>query len=232
MGQMKLFVSLLFVCAFLTGCGEGYKKENGRWAWVSWDEAIGRRVQFVDGAESGTFRILSEAEYAADRNFVYHRNQKVRNADPATFRRVDRFYWRDAKRVFFDGSEITGADPETFKALPKYPWARDRNDVYTGTTPFHVRDISSFTLLEGVWAKDSVAYYANGGLLAYRTVPCDYTSFKVLNGSYAKDKIQGYWQGMPIEGSDGASFEAMSEFSARDKHGEYSGPRNQSNEVA
>ncbi len=60
-----------------------------------------------------------------------------------------------------------------------------------------------------------------------RQAPCDYASFVVLNGSYAKDKNRGYWQGMPVEGSDGLSFQALSEFSAKDQYREYSGPSEQ-----
>lgn len=219
------------VCFFVAGCKPGYKNENGKWAWVSWDEAIGRRVQFVDGAGGGaSFHVLSDPEYAADEHYVYHRNLKIQNADPAGFRRIERSYWRDATKVFFVDSEIPGADPESFKPFSKYPWARDKTDVYIGATALHVRDISTFTLLQGVWAKDAKAFYANSGLLAYKTVPCDYQSFVILNDSYAKDKSRGYWEGKPIEGSDGASFGATDNFSARDKFREYHGPTGQKNE--
>lgn len=220
-------IILILLCVLFAGCKRGYQKENGRWAWISGDEAVGRRVQFIEGADTTTFHVLSDPEYAADQTAVYHRNLKIQNADPTSFRRIDKFYWRDTKRVFFVDSEIPGADPETFKPFPKYPWARDKSEVYTATIALHVRDIDTFTLLQGVWAKDSQAYYANGGLLAYKTVPCDYASFVVLNGNYAKDKSRGYWQGVPIEGSEAASFEAISEFLARDKYRNYAGSREQ-----
>src|SRR6185503_5121047 len=72
--KMKhLLISLPLISILFTGCGQGYKKENGRWAWVSWDEAVGRRVQFIDGADNGSFRVLSDKEYAADQKSVYHR---------------------------------------------------------------------------------------------------------------------------------------------------------------
>jgi len=68
-------------------------------------------------------------------------------------------------------------------------------------------------------------YYAGGTLLAYTTVPCDYPSFVILNGSYARDKTRGYWQGIPVDGSDGPSFELKGEYLAKDKYREYSGTR-------
>jgi len=221
----RCLIVLPLFCILLTGCSGGYKKENGKWAWVSWDEAVGRRVQFVEGAESSSFHVLRDSEYGADRNAVYHRNLRITNAEPGSFRRIAKFYWRDEKRVYFVDAEIPGADPKTFKPFSKYPWARDKSDAYHATIPLHVQDISSFKLLEGVWAKDTKAYYAGGTLLAYTTVPCDYGSFEILNGSYAKDNSRGYWQGIPIDGSDGASFEPMGEFLARDKYREYSGTR-------
>ena len=214
----------------LTGCGRGYKMENGRWAWVSWDEAAGRRTVFLEGVDNASFHRLSRPDYAADKSSVFHKNLKVPGADPASFRSLEGAYWRDAKKVYLDGSEIVGADPETFKLLSKPGWSCDKKDVYTGMTALHVRDVSSFTLLQGVWAKDDKAYYANGALLAYKTVPCDYSTFVILNGSYAKDKDRGYWQGMPIEHSDGPSFQALNEFLARDKDHEYSGARERNTE--
>lgn len=225
--KRSLIVVLILVgviCILMASCKAGYRKENGKWAWISWDEAVGRRVQFVEGADSASFHQLADREYAADRNSVYHRNLRIQNADPTTFHRIDQNYWSDAKRVFFVDSEIPGADPKTFKPFAKYPWARDRTDAYVGTIALRVQDISAFTLLQGVWAKDSKAYYANGGLLDYKTVPCDYASFVILNGSFAKDKTRGYWQGMPIDGSDGPSFQAISGFTAKDKNHNYSGP--------
>src|SRR5882724_10221466 len=86
--KCKMNVALILLplfCILLTGCSAGYKKENGKWAWVSWDEAVGRRVVFVEGAESSSFRVLRDSEYGADRNAVYHRNVRITNAEPAGF---------------------------------------------------------------------------------------------------------------------------------------------------
>src|SRR5579863_9824527 len=88
-------IILLLLCALVAGCKPGYRKENGRWAWISWDEAAGRRVQFVEGADGASFHVLTDPEYAADQNAVYYRSQKIQNADPTSFRRIDRFYSRD-----------------------------------------------------------------------------------------------------------------------------------------
>lgn len=179
----------------------------------------------MEGADTQSFLVLSDSDYAADQNSVYHRNLKITNADPASFRRISQSYWHDANRVFFVDAEIPGADPKTFKPFSKDPWARDKSDVYHGTIPLHVQDISTFTLLQGVYAKDAKAYYAGGTLLAYTTVACDYASFEILNGNYARDRDRGYWQGIPVDGSDGPSFELLGQYLAKDKYREYSGTR-------
>lgn len=44
----------------------------------------------------------------------------------------------------------------------------------------------------------------------------DRGSFKPLNDLFARDKHRGYFRGLPVAGSEGASFEALSEEDAKD----------------
>ena len=215
-------IAILLAAVTMTmGCADGYKKEAGRWVYVSWNEARGKRVDPVEGADEASFHILSDY-YAADRNAVYCGDEKIGQADPATFQLMGGSYARDAKRVYFAAKEIPGADPATFKLLPRSCWGCDKTDVYIQRQPLHVRDISSFTLLQGVWAKDAKAYYV-APLLGSGIVPCDYASFVILSDGYAKDKNRGYWNGNPIAGSDGPTFQASSRNRAQDKNGCYIG---------
>jgi hypothetical protein len=63
---MKHFLISLPLISFLfTGCGQGYKKENGRWAW---DEAVGGRVQFIDGADNESFHVLAKMNSSSVRS--------------------------------------------------------------------------------------------------------------------------------------------------------------------
>jgi hypothetical protein len=198
--------------------------ENGRWAYIQWDEGFGRRVLYVDDADNATFRQLDDPEYGADKNGVYWRSQKIKNADPTSFRHISGIFWRDAQRVFSEFREIPGADPDTFQPLSISPWAKDKKDAYRGNEPMHVADIGTFAPIDFTWAKDAKAYYARFGFsMKEKKVPCDYGSFVVLNSGYAKDRYRAYWQGWPIEGSDPDSFHALNEVRADDKYRRYVG---------
>lgn len=227
---MKLaqFLPVILSCILFSGCIVGfahYQKEDGRWAYVHWNEGQGRSVQFVDGADSATFRQLDEPEYAADKNHAYWCSQKIKNADGATFAHISGGFWRDAKRAFFEFREIPGADVATLQPFPINPWARDKHDAYRADEPMHAEDVGTFTPIDFTWAKDAKAYYAGRSSKKEKKVPCDYDSFVVLNSGYAKDKNRAYWQGVPIEGSDPASFHVLSEIRADDKSHQYSGDR-------
>jgi hypothetical protein len=210
--------------------GVGYRKVGGKWAWVVENEGVGWGVSFIPGADGGTFHVLADPDYAADAHAAYFDGVTVTNADPRSFRQIKDYYWRDNHRVFLMASEIKGTDPETFRLLPGSGWARDRNDAYYRATPLNVRDIATFTLLGSDWARDSKAYYCGSSIMDHSpganvTVACDYASFVILNKYYAKDKNRAYWLGIPIEGSDAGSFEAINFVTAKDKYRQYSGAK-------
>ena len=221
MRTKRAIAILLAAITMSMGCSRGYRQEAGRWVFEHWNEAYGTIITPVAGADAASFHVLSDKDYAADRNAVYLEGGKIDHADPATFQLMREGYARDAKRVFFVGKEISGADSATFKLLARSSWSCDKTDVYIGRQPLHVRDISSFTLLRGEWAKDALAYYVAPLLGNSGIVACDYASFVVLSDDYARDKNRGYWIGIPIKGSDGPTFQATSRNRAKDKNGCY-----------
>ena len=73
-------------------------------------------------------------------------------------------------------------------------------------------DVSSgYTRKDGLWDY--------GGKRQF--VPLDPASFRPLDALFARDAQRGYYRGDVIEGSDGKSFEVLSEHEARDAHAVY-----------
>lgn len=67
-----IFICVLaFLFLLLCGCQAGYLKENGNWVYVTYDEAVGRRVVNLN-ADNDTFSILKNKKYAKDKNVVFY----------------------------------------------------------------------------------------------------------------------------------------------------------------
>lgn len=65
-------LAAILTSIFLTACNSGYQYENGVWIWVSYDESVGRRVKLVESADSESFKVLRNENYAADKNAVFY----------------------------------------------------------------------------------------------------------------------------------------------------------------
>lgn len=55
--------------------------------------------------------------------------------------------------------QLAGSDPDSFQRLDERFWSRDATRVFFQDQGFIPHDIASFELLDGFWAKDRVAHY-------------------------------------------------------------------------
>lgn len=117
----------------LYSCAPHYEKIEDQWAWVSYDEAVGKRVVPLDSV-SDAFEILPQAEYARDDQFVFFKGRVIEGADPASFETLKQGYTRDDERVYLHSIPLIKASPRHFKVL-KFPYAADDSRVYCGTLP-------------------------------------------------------------------------------------------------
>jgi hypothetical protein len=209
-------------------------------------------IRYVEGADTPTFKPMREL-YAADKASAYYNGNKIPDADPATFHHYFGGYAVDKNSAFFEGKKIpqsVGArfcfvsgdyysdskgvycfgalvsdDPSSFQIYLTSPWARDRSDAYRGNEHVHAKDPRTFMPISFRWAKDAKAFYASTFSPDRREmrVPCDYDSMVVLDDTYAKDKDRGYFFGMPLVGSDPATFRVVGVDQAEDKFALYHG---------
>jgi hypothetical protein len=125
--------------------------------------------------------------------------------------------------------QVDGIDAATFEPLDDHH-ARDARRVYYGTTrrrsdeyflvkrgvawPLENADPATFTVLTGGYAKDARQVWHDGEAFAVR----DPSSFEVLyHSGYARDRLVGYYMQAEVPGSDGRTFEALSDHVARDR---------------
>jgi hypothetical protein len=154
MKLLSAFTALLLVV--LAGCGSGYKKIDGKWAFVT-NNAAGYQVQTMD-VDEDTFRILKSGEYAVDRNNVYHGIFILEDVDPASYVQFeDTDYSKDKNHAYFGDSVIVDADPETFVVL-SYPYARDAKHIFIGCLRMNVESPDDFRVIENKSSRRSVMY--------------------------------------------------------------------------
>lgn len=127
-------------------CSKGYKKIDGKWTYVSYDEAVGKRVKYLN-VDYETFKILKNKDFATDKDNVYLFGSKIENADPKSFCVLDNGYSADKTNVFLDYETVIDADPNTFKML-NFPYSKDHKKIYCGTLPLMTSDIESFVVVE------------------------------------------------------------------------------------
>lgn len=151
-------------------------------------EIIGSFGPVGPGVEGGSY-------YFKFNNSVYYKEggtrgkiRKIAEADPATFRTIDRFYQQDKNYVYTSGYVIEGADPETFSPL-EWPYSRDKDGIYVNyVRKLEGADPETFEVLLGGYQRDkNHAYYL------HQAIPgADPETFEVLNNDYAKDKNYYY----------------------------------------
>jgi hypothetical protein len=79
-------------------------------------------------------------------------------------------------------------------------------------------------LLAGLMGCDSGSYRKKSAGWVYDDTaftPADPKTFKPIDSLFARDAVRGYYRGSAVSGSEGATFEVMSEHEARDAHAVY-----------
>lgn len=216
----------LILCLFLSGCATNYKREGGRWVYTYMNAYYSVVAVPIEGVDDSSFRQFgrnrSESEYAADKNAVYYRGEKITNALPSSFKHIHGQYWSDASRVYWIKYEIAGADPQSFSLLANEAWSRDDKLCFFLERPVPSGDPKSFAAINTIWARDAKHYYAYDEMeRPIHIVPCDYKTMIILNECFAKDKDRVFCCGKEVAGADLATFKPEGEQAAMDKFGSY-----------
>jgi hypothetical protein len=140
---------LCLVCIVLifSGCNTGYRKVEGKWSYVTWDEGNGYRTKPL-GADDATFKLLGNKEYAKDKNNVYYKGRLIVVADAGTFALLKGGpYAKDKNHVYLLDTTVINADPTSFAEIG-YPYGKDKQRIYCGTVPMNVKNIEEFEVIQ------------------------------------------------------------------------------------
>jgi hypothetical protein len=129
---------------------------------------------------------------------IWFHDVALKNVDPNTFELVDDYFFKDKDRVYFY---------ETYRVSQDYFTSKRKRYL-----PLENADSDSFISLGEGYAKDkSTAWYIDSEFKVD-----DLESMKVLNHHFVVDNKTAYLDRRPIAGSDGKTFELISEYYAKD----------------
>jgi hypothetical protein len=149
---LRVYCSRLVPCIFcvvliFSGCSTGYRKVDGKWSWVTWDEGHGYRSNPLE-ADDATFEVLDNKEHARDKSNVYYKGGRIVGADAGTFVLLKGGpYAKDKNHVYLLDTMVINADPNSFTEL-KYPYTRDKKGIYCGTLPMNVTNVEEFEVIQ------------------------------------------------------------------------------------
>lgn len=150
MRQIKSYLLLITILFLISSCNSGYNKEDGRWVWISYDEAAGKRINEIEQHHFETFEVLDNEKFARDKNSVFYIGQVIKSADPESFEVLSNGYSKDLNNVFLDAETIVSANPRTFKQLG-FPHSKDSAHIFCGTIPLELdeNEIDEFVVTNG-----------------------------------------------------------------------------------
>lgn len=154
--------------------------------------------------------------------------QLVAEADPRTFKSINREYGKDKTRVFYYGKVLPKADPASFEYLggafskdKNYGFTRDEiiseDGAHFEIVPNPNETPGNVTAEGIVYARDRRKVY-NNSIEIRGADPATFVFVPMFNGNFlAHDRFHVFWQDQPLEGVDGGTFQALSEFHFKDK---------------
>lgn len=203
---IRQVIIIVLTISILTSCRRGYKVENDKVYFLSWNEGTGRNKWLLDSADGMTFKTLN---IKCDCNFSFGRDNKhifidgelVKSIDPNTFKFIGNYVFRDKDSAYFFGFYnnlndciIKGVNPDKIELI-KYPWAKAGNLLINGNRTVYLDDINEFVPLDDDWGKTK-KYIINKNQILYGA---DVKTFKSSSPFEGKDKNYNYVFGIISE---------------------------------
>lgn len=149
--KLKFVTTLFFIFLLFTSCNNnlGYEIDGEKVNYRYWNEGMGfgSETYQIIGADSKSFEILKNSDYATDKNKAYYKGKPIPNSDGKTFHVINNEnYSKDKNNVYIELYTIMSANPSTFRIL-KVPYSRDDKKIFCGTIPMQVKNIDEFKVI-------------------------------------------------------------------------------------
>jgi DKNYY family len=147
------------------------------------------------------FQLLGEDDYGNDSKHVFIMKHKISEADPASFKVLQKPYSRDSKHVYCGNVALRDVDVEAFEPVKCYAlWvtAYEKNHfLFEYGDSFEKLEITKDhpVIVGQGWGRDGKHYYHGPG----KVEGADYASFTIISQSKASDKDRKYFHVFPEE---------------------------------
>lgn len=122
----------------------GYAKDRSRVYYYDYDGT----PSWVRKATPGTLQSLNDGYFARDHQFVFCSGSPLAGAKPDTWQKVEGYYSKDDRRIYYLNRHIKAADYATFEVVPAERdlarFARDQNNCYFGDEIVSAEDFARF----------------------------------------------------------------------------------------
>lgn len=146
MKWLRNFFFLIVLPIKFLSCTSGYKKIDGKWYYVSYDE--GNWADKLDlEVDHNSFKVLNDNRFGKDGTKVFFEGKRLEKANAPTFKLVGNDYSADNNSVYYKTYPLFGANPRAFKLL-KFPYSQDNANVFCGNIPMKVDDIGQFRVMK------------------------------------------------------------------------------------
>ncbi|ATP56345.1 hypothetical protein CPT03_07600 [Pedobacter ginsengisoli] len=195
----RQIIILVMTISILTSCRRGYKIEDDKVYYESWNEGSGQNKRIIEQADAKTFKELTfdcdcDFEFGKDKNHLFIDGELIKNIDPNTFKFIGNYIFRDKDSAYFFGfynslndCVIKGVNPNKIRLI-KYPWAKADNFLIHGGATINIDDINEFAPIDDDWGKTK-KYVINKNQILHGA---DVETFKITSTFQGKDKKFNY----------------------------------------
>ncbi len=160
-----------------------------------------------------------------DKLHVYYKQVPITGSDPASFQKIDNYYFKDKNKVYTlsNDSKVVAlpCDLTSFVVL-EFPYSKDAKRIFYKDQAINVSGVNSFKIIGNNYSKDGQSVFFKENKIE----GADLKTFQVDSGYinttgesyYARDKVHVYWQNKLFRIADAATFIALDHGYTKDKN--------------
>lgn len=208
------YIAILLSLFSLQSCKLGYKIEDGKVYYYTWNEGSGSNKYLLKNADVQSFKVLKNSDYAKDANYGYFDGNIIKGIDSKSFQSVNDYYAKDNSNAFYEDKIIVGAIGKQFEIVKEGPYSKDGKNYFFKDVPLNVSDYNSVKILDDLTVIDKFNIYTQSDITSdssyTKKFPLkDYDSFVLLKNGYSKDNKAVYFYGEIIEYANPKTFEII-----------------------
>jgi len=224
MNKIILLILLFILVSCENSGGLGYKIENNKTIYRSWNEGHGFTIKTLN-ADSDSF-VDIDGTWAKDHSNVFYLGNKIPKLRAESFVVLDKKFGKDNSNVYCAYTLLDSADVASFEVYNDefmYSYGKDKNAAYLcsghngGFIRVSSKSIKKFRRVgKSFYADKENVYWLSDILIGVNP-----KTFKIINKNYVTDGIKVFYGRDEIIGADASTFEVLDVTFAKAKDKNY-----------